>query len=601
MSNEVRMKYVGNLERYFETASTGKQQSWRRGQESYVSQADAKLLYATGNFEFSEQSTPRVRFNDENAPTGIQDPYSGFTIIDPDSIVPAVKFGVKFEADFATSRDQTDKIQSWLNALAPGQNGLLPTRGWSQIGGDLTVPRGVTLHGGGILYSNNGNGAMPRLKFAPTVSPGGRNTRLNRVYLKRIGVDVSEATDVGATYMANLVFDGVVFDGTWSDFTSATANDCVVIGKRAYEIHFVNHCYMNNFTGWLVDVRCTTGRDGSGTAYVGTGVRITFDRTTKFVNAGGASGDGYGGFGGAVRVIGAPQDSGTIILDGAIFDTCVSGLWVDNENQSTGLAGPGGSMMIRANALRMERCGRLLADTNPWSSSQPVVFARRANLELTGTHGIGMGANMPAGYKFIDIRGCSGKIEGAITGVDNAHYVVYNDDTHAAFQEFTVDIAKGGGLVYQVSQPVVRRDTNTFSEAILSFTLTKSGAAGAGTMAMALGADSSGAGTLSTASASGLLNAGVGVTVGSGKTAVTYAINNNSITITLGDRTIAKVLHATMKRNSINSSTIIDCQASVGVISLSFANQAGAPANWYSLMTDGQQMEFAVTVQSIAR
>ncbi len=48
----ISLEYIGAAERYFETASTGKSQSWRRGQTQDVSDTDAALLMATGLFAY---------------------------------------------------------------------------------------------------------------------------------------------------------------------------------------------------------------------------------------------------------------------------------------------------------------------------------------------------------------------------------------------------------------------------------------------------------------------------------------------------------------------------------------------------------------------
>jgi len=48
----ISLEYIGTAERYFETAATGKSQSWRRGQTQDVSDTDAALLMATGLFAY---------------------------------------------------------------------------------------------------------------------------------------------------------------------------------------------------------------------------------------------------------------------------------------------------------------------------------------------------------------------------------------------------------------------------------------------------------------------------------------------------------------------------------------------------------------------
>ena len=48
----ISLEYIGAAERYFETAATGKSQSWRRGQTQDVSDTDAALLMATGLFAY---------------------------------------------------------------------------------------------------------------------------------------------------------------------------------------------------------------------------------------------------------------------------------------------------------------------------------------------------------------------------------------------------------------------------------------------------------------------------------------------------------------------------------------------------------------------
>lgn len=48
----ISLEYIGAAERYFETASTGKSQSWRRGQTQDVSDTDAALLMGTGLFAY---------------------------------------------------------------------------------------------------------------------------------------------------------------------------------------------------------------------------------------------------------------------------------------------------------------------------------------------------------------------------------------------------------------------------------------------------------------------------------------------------------------------------------------------------------------------
>ena len=537
------------------------------------------------------------------SPAGTRDEASN----DPYAVVPAIKFGVKFEPDFAVATNQTDKIQAWLNALQPGQYGVLPSHGWALLAADLLVPTGVTLEGSGRLYYNGANSTIPRLKFAPAAAPGGFNARLVRMKLKRIGLDISEPGGTGTAYLANFIFDGVTLDGTYSNYTSATDNYGVIIGERAYETNFINGCNINNWVRWGVDIRANSARDGSGSAYLATGVRAFFDGTTKFVNCGGnqTSGDGYGGYGGAVRVIGSPLDTGSLSFgSGALFDTCVTAIWADNENQQNpALACEGGGMRIKLDGPRFERCGRLLTDTNPYPSAQPVVFSRRNTLIIDQIDGLAIGTQ-PAGHRFIDLRGTNGRAVGVVSSVPSDCYIVYNDPTHPAARNFTVDIDKSGGLMMNVLTPQLVRESNTYETATLTFLVKKSGAAGAGTVTVALqntNGESFGVGALSTATSGALAKSG-SVSVGTGKNQVTYALNaaGNTLTVTLGDRAIEKAWGAKTRRNQTGASLNGDTLVSGGVVNIILTNNTAGVGDLIGL-ADLAETEIEVLISAIVR
>ena len=533
------------------------------------------------------------------------------TTIYADVIVPAKKFGIRSYSTQADSPDQTERVQAFLSSLTEGQIGVFPGTGWIRITGNLTVPAGVDLDGGSRLFSTNPNASIPRLRMSPNVTPGGRNTVIRRLQFYRIGMDLSE-TGTGASSLSDLVFDGVRFSGYLDGSYTSTGADGIIIGNRAYNIHFVNACRINHWASWGIDIRCNAERNGSGASLLATGVNITIGGETKIYNCGSNVGDGYGGMGGALRCIGSPLDSGTIqVQPGALFDTCTSAIWIDNENQSNGgVSGSGGSMVLLASGIRVERCGKLLSDTSPYPTSQPAIFGRRAGMFITGMHGLGFGANIATGNRFIDIRGCHGKIDGIITGVDDANYVVYNDDTHAAFKEFTVDIARSSGKMYQVAEPVYRRDNYTYLEANMVFTFTKTGGTGgdgAGTLAIALqnsNGESIGIGTLSTDPATGFVKqtGGYSVTVGTGKSAITYTLSANAqaFTIAFADRSVTKVTNSYMRRNGNTASLMIDTGVGGGAVSLAWSNNSSQPVDLMA-MNNGVQLEFGITVVSVAR
>lgn len=409
-----------------------------------------------------------------------------------DTFIYASKFGFKGFASQSESADQTDKLTRVLQAASPGQTVILDGKGWAKIGADFQVPSGIDIEGGVKMFSTNANASIPRLYMSPNTVPGGRNTVLRRLQFYRIGMNLSE-TSTGASSLSDLVLDGVRMSGYLDGSYVSTGADCIIIGDRAYNIHLINACRINHYAGWGIDGRFNTARDNSGDSRLASGVNITIGGETKIYNCGGISGDGYGGFGGAMRFNGSCLDSSTIQLQpGLLLDTCTSAIWLDNENQVTGASsGSGGSLVLLGSGLRIERCGKNITDTSPWNSTQPAIYARRAGVFLSDIHGLAFGANLKANSRWMDIQGCHGRVSGIVTGVDDNHFVVYNDDTHAAFKEFTVDIARSGGKMYQVAQPVYRRDNYTYLESSMVFTFTKSGGGATATSTLTSNAVSS--------------------------------------------------------------------------------------------------------------
>lgn len=486
------------------------------------------------------------------------------------------------EAGYAVARckpevgavDQTSALQDALDAAYPGQTIWLPKpeSTYSRFirVGDITIPSGVSVASlGSVLWMDGAT-----VSFSGTLAQE-YNSVIRDVWFKRAKFNIEDTIPISA-----IVFDHSFLDGTDLSNSGSIGGDCIFIGNRAYDVYLSNGTRVNNYTGWAVDI---CGNSDSinlnGAAHIGTGVHIGMDQSCKIFNCGAA------GSGGGIRARGSSQDGMSIHVE-ALLDHLQHAIYVDNENAITGNSAAGGGVVVLADSLRVELCGKVGA-----GPETPVIYNRRGTVEIgsawVNTSAISVGHKLFHNHKGqMHVRG------GRVSAAHSNAYVIYSDGVTAG-DSASFDGVITQGVFYNVRRPVISAERT--DRELIAARMVIQGQGGGQIKVQLISADggSLGIDLMDTTQSAAFGKAGA-ATVGTGPSEVIYSLGAGGGFLGLNPyKVIGKVFSAAVCRNTGGTAVLSDSRMANGGADaqLIFRNATTGAEYDLTTMTAGQEIE----------